>query len=247
MTSDKTTHTLDLTELCSANSFTIESFLSDLSKNGCTKCNLGLQPGLNGVCLPKGNYKSQFMIIGEAPGRHEDIQGKPFVGPAGQLLEKIWASVGMDLNDWFITNTVLCRPIAAKGSGKENFTPKKEQRANCSTHLKQQLYLVSPKIIVTLGLTATRAILGEGVKTMASVRGQIFNSTVYKNMPLLSLGITPSGKTPSYITIIVPMIHPAALLRGKGTPRHYQYRKQTYKDVKLVKSLYNFIKNGEKQ
>lgn len=186
-----------------------------LKQRGCHRCSLGFQSGLNGVCVSRGSRGSKKVILGEAPGRHEDSRSEPFTGPAGQLLNKIWASVGMDTNDWYVTNTVLCRPIAQPGSGKENYTPRMEQQKQCRPYLDLHLSLLKPEIVVTLGRVATESMLGR-VPSMGSVRGFVQERDGIK---------------------IFPMLHPAALLRGKGTERNKQYRQQTWEDIQYLKAI----------
>lgn len=196
-----------------------------LHTGGCRACDLGFQENLNGCCVARGNPESKRMIVGEAPGKHEDAQSEPFVGPAGQLLDKILVSV--DLNpdqDFYITNVVLCRPIAAKGSGKENFTPRIQQRNRCRPYLEQQIKLIRPRVIVPLGRPATEAILGLKNIKMGDFRGKEFT--------------IPAGEfTPEQIRVF-PMLHPAAILHAQPQPeKHQLYREQTWEDVKRLKDI----------
>lgn len=186
-------------------------FTNALTSQGCAACSLGFQPEINGCCVRRGNPYSKFMIIGEAPGKHEDARSKPFIGPAGKLLDKIWESVGWDTNDWYITNVCLCRPYMPKGSGKENYTPKEEQQQKCRPYLMKQIDLIDPKIIVTLGNVATRALLGE-IGSIGCVRGLIQKE---------------QGRP------IFPMWHPAYLLRNPNGPA----KQQTWDDIRKLKQI----------
>ncbi len=108
----------------------------------CTACGLCAQrtkavPG-------EGALKSGIMFIGEGPGFHEDRQGRPFVGPAGKLLEELLAAVGLHRNQVFITNVVKCRPPG-------NRDPQPDEIAACADYLERQIAAIDPRIIVTLG------------------------------------------------------------------------------------------------
>jgi len=92
----------------------------------------------------EGNPQATIMFIGEGPGYHEDRQGRPFVGPAGQFLNELLASIGLRREDVFITNIVKCRP-------PENRDPLPEEIAACSDYLTRQINTINPKVIVTLG------------------------------------------------------------------------------------------------
>lgn len=108
----------------------------------CTKCGLcvGTKNGVPG----EGNPQAEVMFIGEAPGYREDVQGRPFVGPAGQFLNELLGSVGLDRRTAFITNVVKHRP-------PDNRDPLPEEIAACQDYLDRQIAAINPKIIVTLG------------------------------------------------------------------------------------------------
>jgi uracil-DNA glycosylase family 4 len=196
---------------------------SKLTNHGCHMCELGFQENINGCCVTRGTYNTNKMIVGEAPGKHEDADGEPFTGPAGKLLDKIWESVSMSTNGWYLTNTVLCRPIAPKGSFKENFTPKQAQRDRCRPYLEAQIRLLSPDIIVTVGRPATEAILAVRGIRMGDYRGQMHH-----------LGMPTTGPEMK-MTAIFPIIHPAAILHGNGSPQSDQYRLLMWEDVQNLK------------
>jgi DNA polymerase len=160
------------------------------------------------------------MIIGEAPGKDENITGKPFTGPAGQLLDKIWQSVGMDTNNWYITNVVHCRPVAEKGSGKENYTPLQTQIIKCAPYVNRQIALLDPKIIVTVGLVATQRILSrEEAPSMLKVNGQVFQREVVQKS-----------------RIIFPILHPACILHSSGEQKDF-YKREIWTAIQKLKGL----------
>ena len=149
----------------------------------CTRC--GLAGGRTQVVWAAGNLDADLLFIGEAPGFHEDKQGIPFVGAAGQLLNTLLSQVGIRRDDVYITNVVLCRPPG-------NRDPMPEEIEACRPRLIEQVGLIDPRVVVTLGNFATRVILERQVG-ITRVRGQRF---------------TWQGRT------VIPTYHPAAILRG---------------------------------
>ena len=116
----------------------------------CKKCKLH-ETRINTV-FGDGSTNAKVMIIGEAPGKDEDISGKPFVGRAGKLLTEILSSINLERKDIFITNTVKCRP-------PENRNPHDDEIKSCSGYLDEQIKLINPKVIVLLGKIAANRIL----------------------------------------------------------------------------------------
>jgi uracil-DNA glycosylase family 4 len=151
----------------------------------CTRCRLA--QGRTQVVYGTGNPNADLMFIGEAPGYHEDKQGEPFVGPAGQLLNRMLAEIGIAREDVYISNTVLCRPPG-------NRDPYPDELEACRPWLDERIALIDPRVIVTLGNWATRYILGRQV-SISRVRGQRF---------------IWNGRT------VIPTFHPAAVLHGGG-------------------------------
>jgi DNA polymerase len=124
----------------------------------------------------EGPASADIMFIGEAPGYHENQQGRPFVGPAGHLLDELLASIGLDRGSVFIGNVVKCRPPA-------NRDPQPDEIAACSTYLDAQIEIVKPKVIVTLGrYSMARFFPGESISKIhgvARVRGGITCFAMY--------------------------------------------------------------------
>lgn len=110
--------------------------------SACTKCRLC--KGRNKTVPGEGNSQARILFIGEGPGYNEDKQGRPFVGPAGQFLEELLASINLKRSDVFITNVVKCRP-------PENRDPQPDEMAACNDYLERQLEAIKPQVIVTLG------------------------------------------------------------------------------------------------
>jgi DNA polymerase len=134
-----------------------------------------------------GDPNADVMFIGEGPGFHEDKQGLPFVGAAGQLLNRLLSEIDMKREDVWITNVILCRPPG-------NRDPQPDEVETCTPYLRKQIELVNPKVIVTLGNFATRYMLDRPV-AISRVRGQRQRW---------------DGR------ILLPMYHPAAVLHGGG-------------------------------
>ena len=135
----------------------------------------------------EGNWAADLMFIGEAPGRDEDIQGRPFVGRAGQLLRKIIAAMKFLEDEVYITNVVKCRP-------PDNRVPHHEEIETCSPYLVRQIEIIRPKAIVTLGMTPTAYFL-PGRTAMGQLRGRFAD---YRGIPLM------------------PTFHPSYLIRNEG-------------------------------
>ncbi|MGC9132955.1 MAG: type-4 uracil-DNA glycosylase [Nanopusillaceae archaeon] len=165
-----------------------------------------------------GNPNSKILFIGEAPGRDEDIQGKPFVGKAGQVLnENIKNIFNLDRKDVYITNVVKCRP-------PNNREPKDEEIKACSIWLEKQLEIIQPEIIITLGHYSTKWIFeyfGIKFNSIMKDRGKIYK-------------VNKWGKEIK----IIPTLHPASTLY------HKEWRELFDNDFKLIKSVLNNNKVG---
>ena len=132
----------------------------------CKQC--GLHAGCTRKVPGQGDPHAPLMLIGEGPGEQEDRQGLAFVGPAGQLLTKMLAAIRLPRDRVYICNVVKCRP-------PHNRQPTPEEMQACLGHLRAQAALVKPKVILLLGATALRAVLGED-KRITRCRGQWFES-----------------------------------------------------------------------
>lgn len=135
--------------------------LKESIKN-CNKCKL-CQKRKN-IVFGEGNENAKIMFIGEEPGADEDNQGEPFVGKAGQLMNKAFDIVGIERNEVYITNVIKCRP-------PNNREPEKDEVQVCINYLRNQVIIVKPKIIVLLGRIALQNILGNEYK-ITSMRGK---------------------------------------------------------------------------
>ena len=144
----------------------------------CTKCDL-CKTRINSV-PGKGNFQSDVIFVGEAPGRNEDKDGEPFVGIAGKKLSIALDEAGISRESIYITNVVKCRP-------PKNRVPNTDERNTCQEYLKQEISIIKPKIICILGNTAFSSILGGSEIT--KFRGKI----VRKNNQLYFLTIHPAA------------------------------------------------------
>lgn len=108
-----------------------------------------------------GNPEARLVMIGEAPGENEDIEGKPFVGKAGDTFNKLLAAVGIDRNDIWITNTCLCRPRITNQPGRSNRAPTAHEIASCNPRLIKELEIIRPEIVVLSGNTPLYAVTGK--------------------------------------------------------------------------------------
>lgn len=154
----------------------------------CHRCNL--RQSAKGVVFGEGHSQAHIMFVGEGPGAREDELGRPFVGTAGQLLDRILSSAGLSRETVYIGNVIKCRPPS-------NRTPAKEEIEACYPLLKKQIQLINPFIVVCLGATAAKTLIKHGF-AITKERG-----TWYKKNGLM----------------IMPTFHPAALLRDPNKKR----------------------------
>ena len=148
----------------------------------CTACNL--HRGRTQTVPGDGNAQAEIMFVGEAPGFHEDKQGLPFVGASGRYLEKLLEMIGLHRNDVFITNVVRCRP-------PQNRDPLRPELEACNDYLDQQIAVIQPKVIATLGRYSMARFFPSG--KISKIHGQ----------PKFADG-----------RIYYPLFHPAAVLRN---------------------------------
>lgn len=128
----------------------------------CRRC--GLAPTRTTIVFGVGDAQARVMIVGEAPGRNEDLSGEPFVGAAGRFLDELLGHAGLSRSDVYIANVIKCRPPG-------NRDPKTDEIDTCAPFLREQVRLVSPEVVVTLGNFATRFILGTD-EPISRLRGQ---------------------------------------------------------------------------
>jgi uracil-DNA glycosylase family 4 len=154
----------------------------------CQECRL--RAGCTQVVFGEGNINARMMLVGEGPGHDEDIQGRPFVGKAGQLLDKILAAIQIPREEVYICNVVKCRPPG-------NRLPGPDEIRSCRSYLEAQIRLIKPRIIICLGTTASQSVIDPKAKVTA-IRGMWWSRN----------GIR-----------IMATFHPAALLRNPSYKR----------------------------
>ena len=157
-----------------------------LTASTCTRCPLA--EGRTQVVFGVGNPTADLLFVGEGPGREEDLAGEPFVGRSGKLLDRLmWDEVGLTRAECYIANVVKCRP-------PNNRDPAPDEIEACRPYLTEQVALIDPTVIVTLGNFATKLLLGS-TRGIRQLRGQVFER----------------GRAS-----LVPTYHPAYVLRAGG-------------------------------
>jgi len=181
----------------------LEALMGEVQQ--CRLCGLGSSrthavPG-------EGNPRARIMFVGEAPGADEDAQGRPFVGRAGQLLDKIIVACGLKREEVFIGNILKCRP-------PDNREPRPDEIINCLPYLQRQIEVIKPDVIVALGAHAAKTLLNT-VKSIGHLRGQFhpYNAGI--------------GRAP---VKLMPTFHPAYLLRNYSE----ENRRYVWEDMKKV-------------
>lgn len=171
------------------------------SIKNCTKCSLS--DTRENVVFGTGNPNAEIVIVGEAPGKNEDLQGKPFVGRGGKLLDKILNSIKLDRQDVFILNVLKCRP-------PKNRDPLSDEIEKCEPYLKKQLQIINPKLIIALGRISAMTLL-KIKDSLKNMRNQVHQ---YEGIDLIAT------------------YHPAALLRNphfkKPTWEDFKYIRDNY-------------------
>ncbi len=189
----------------------MNNLLSEIEEKcrNCKKCSLAASR--TNIVFSGGIPNNKLMLIGEAPGYWEDQKGEPFVGKAGQLLDKIFNCVGLSRQkDVYICNTIKCRP-------PENRNPLPDEKFACREYLDAQIEILKPRIILICGSVALDSML-PGKSGITKYRGQWFNGP--------------------YNSKMMPIFHPSYLLRNdsreKGSPKWLMWQ-----DIKEIKRVYD--------
>lgn len=181
----------------------------------CSRCALGATR-LNAV-PGEGNVDAELMFIGEGPGYDEDRQGRPFVGRAGQLLDKMIAAMGLTREQVFIANIAKCHPMIDPQHPEKHGNdraPNAGEIACCRKFLEKQIAIICPKYIVALGGVSAKALISDA-KSLGALRGQFYNLHL------------DSVDLPRPVQILATF-HPAALLRNPN------WKKDAWKDLQMV-------------
>jgi uracil-DNA glycosylase len=178
--------------------------------NDCRRC--GLHEGRTRLVFGSGNAAADLMFVGEAPGKNEDLQGLPFVGRAGKILDDLLGSIDMDRKEVFIANVLKCRPPG-------NRDPKIDEINTCKEYLFEQIDIIDPKIICTLGKYSTQLILNTS-HGITGLRGKVFHR---------------DGRT------ILPINHPAAVLY---TPSRIEILQKDFLRIKDLLDAGNTVESA---
>src|SRR5438132_13104193 len=166
----------------------------------------------------QGRRSARVFLIGEQPGNDEDLQGKPFVGPAGGILDQGLASAGIERSDAYVTNVVKHFKWVPKGKRRMHKTPSAREIAACLPWLEKEIELIKPEVLVCLGATASKTLLGRDFKVSVQ-RGQLV-STHFANHA-------------------VATVHPSSILRQPTTEDRQRELKHFIADLKVVAGLLN--------
>lgn len=190
---------------------------------GCRKCQIGYERRNN--VFGEGDPCARLMLIGEGPGETEDLLGRPFVGRAGELLEKMLLAIDLPREDVYICNTVKCRPTLREGQKLKNRAPMPAEMANCRPYLDEQIDIISPDVILALGAPAAKSFLGQDF-AITRGRGQWYTG--------------PNG-----IALMVTF-HPAYVLRQGGMSLT-ETKRQVWSDLKQVRARLDELEKARSQ
>lgn len=188
---------------------------------GCRACDLWQRA--TQTVFGSGARRARVVLIGEQPGDHEDRSGQPFVGPAGELLDRALAAAGIDRCAVYITNAVKHFSWEARGKWRIHKKPKPDQVRACRPWLEAEIYALRPQIVVCLGATAAQAILGAQFRVTRR-RGEFLSS--------------PLAPT------VMATVHPAAILRAPDDPSRHAAMRSFIADLKKVGARLAVAGNG---
>ena len=180
---------------------------------GCTACPL-YKTGTQTV-FGEGTSKAEVLFVGEQPGDQEDLQGKPFVGPAGKLFDKALEDAGIDRSQVYVTNVVKHFKWQARGKRRMHQKPNWSEIAACRPWLDAELEVVRPRVLVCLGATAAQALLGRDFR-VTKQRGELVDSDLAEN--------------------VIATVHPSSILRADDETREMEYR-ELVGDLEKVAAL----------
>jgi DNA polymerase len=180
---------------------------------GCTACPLH-ETGTQTV-FGEGSTKARVVFVGEQPGDQEDQQGKPFVGPAGKLLDKALEDAGIDRAAVYVTNVVKHFKWQARGKRRIHQKPNWSEIAACRPWLEAELEVIEPRVLVCLGATAAQALLGRDFR-VSRQRGELVESDLAEN--------------------VIATVHPSSILRADDDTRELEFR-ELVRDLEVVARL----------
>jgi uracil-DNA glycosylase len=180
---------------------------------GCTACPLH-ETGTQTV-FGEGTSNAEVVFVGEQPGDQEDLQGRPFVGPAGKLLDKALEDAGIDRSKVYVTNVVKHFKWQARGKRRIHQKPNWSEIAACRPWLEAELEAIEPRVLVCLGATAAQALLGRDFR-VSRQRGELVESNLAEN--------------------VIATVHPSSILRADDEAREHEYR-ELVNDLTTVAKL----------
>jgi uracil-DNA glycosylase len=189
----------------------------------CRKCTIGATR--RNAVYGEGDPCADLMVVGEGPGENEDKQGRPFVGRAGELLDKMLLAIDLPRESVFICNIVKCRPTLDLGHRLANRAPTPEEIQNCRPYLDEQIAIVRPRVILALGAPAAKSFMGERF-SITKQRGQWFEG--------------PSGIP------VIASFHPAYVLRQTGGAMS-EVKRLVWKDLKQVRDRLRALHSAPEQ
>ena len=185
--------------------------LERLRDEACSCRNCDLWRDATQTVFGEGNPSADVMVVGEQPGDIEDRQGKPFVGPAGKLLDRAFAEAGIDRSKLYVTNAVKHFKFEMRGKRRIHKKPNVVQIEACKPWLIAEIELVRPALVVALGATAAQALLGRAFK-LTQHRGEVFH---------------PEGLPP-----VTATVHPASILRARDDESRHEEMKAFVDDLR---------------
>lgn len=178
----------------------------------CRRCAIGAERRNN--VYGEGDPLAQVLVVGEGPGETEDLMARPFVGRAGQLLDKMLGAIGLAREDVYIANTVKCRPTSPGVRGRKNRAPDAIEMQNCRPYLDEQIDIIAPRIILALGAPAAKSFLGKDF-AITKGRGRWYEG--------------PNGAA------LMVTFHPAYVLRQTGGELE-AVKRLVWNDLKAVRA-----------
>jgi uracil-DNA glycosylase len=192
----------------------------------CRRCTIGYERSNN--VYGEGDPAARLMVVGEGPGETEDALGRPFVGAAGKLLDRMLAAIDLPRESVFICNTVKCRPTLPGPRGPKNRAPEPQEMANCRPFLDEQIAIIAPTVILALGAPAAKSFLGNDFQ-ITKMRGRWYPG--------------PGGSA------LMVSFHPAYVLRQTGGQID-AVKRLVWDDLKAVRAKLDEPEtagNGERQ
>ena len=181
---------------------------------GCTAC--PLYRNATQTVFGEGPAQAALMLVGETPGDREDLEGRPFVGPAGKLLDRALAEAGIDRESSYVTNVVKHFKWVPRGKRRIHSKPNAREIQACEPWLRAEIALVKPDVLVCLGATAAQALLGRG-----------FRVTRRRGVPVPS----------DLARVVLATVHPSSLLRGEPAEREAEIARFVADLTQVAKAL----------